>query len=88
MGWLLVEEGRKRSAPRNAKDKRHGYVMDLLFASVEAQRLVIREMKPPSSANDLSITTFTLFADFELLPMTFEDCEIILDDVHALQPLN
>jgi hypothetical protein len=52
MEWRLVEEGRQRSAPRNAEDKRHGDVVDLLFARVEAQRLVIREMKPPSSAND------------------------------------
>jgi hypothetical protein len=73
-----VEEGRKRPAPRNAEDKRHGYVMDLLFARAGAQRLVIREMKPPSSANDLSITTFTLFADFELLSMTSETANLCL----------
>ena len=52
MGWQLVEEGRQRPAPRNVEDKRHDCVVDLLFARVEAQRLVIREMKPPSSAND------------------------------------
>ena len=51
MGWRLVEEGRKRPAPRNAEDKRHGDVMDLPYVGVEARRLVIREMKPPSSAN-------------------------------------
>ena len=41
-----MEEGCQRSAPRNAEDERHDCVVDLLFARVEAQRLVIREMKP------------------------------------------
>lgn len=53
-----MEEGRKRSAQRNAEDERHGDVMDSLYASVEARRLVIREMKPPSSANFLSFQDY------------------------------
>jgi hypothetical protein len=52
LGWTLVDEGRKQTAPRNAEDERHGSVMDLLFARAELRRLVMPEMKPPSSAKN------------------------------------
>jgi hypothetical protein len=51
LGWTLVDEGRKQSAPWNAEEERHGNVMDLFYARVEVRRLVMPEMKPPSSAN-------------------------------------
>lgn len=65
-----MDEGRERLAQRNAEDEGHGNVMRLLFAGVEARRLVIFEMKPTSSANNF----ITWFSSFVIVKTSCHSC--------------